>query len=181
MRETAVQAEKSGLLQWFRSSSRALRVSTSPWSRYSSSVSRRGGLGPSLALCILLPVEQHQLLPAQPVQDPQLGQSWRWEEKSISLQPLLLAPEGGSQPQRGADHCPAQTPGKKGYNAPRIPTPAPNPSEKALVLQHRLHPAAHPGPTTAGNQEEAGVLEVLTCRQQRPTVRGSPGSWCRQQ
>lgn len=48
MRETAFQAEKSGLLQYSRSSSRALRVSTSPCIRYSSSVSRRGGVGFSM-------------------------------------------------------------------------------------------------------------------------------------
>lgn len=58
MRETIVQAENSGLLQYPRSSSRALRVSSSPWSRYSSSVSRRGGLGFAVAFCTFLPAER---------------------------------------------------------------------------------------------------------------------------
>lgn len=93
IRDTTDQAEIFGLLQSLRSSSRALRVSSSPWILYSSSVSRRGGLGPSLALCTLLPVEQHQSLPSQLEQDAQHSPS--------SLRPLLLTP--GHEDEQGTN------------------------------------------------------------------------------
>lgn len=77
MRDTVLQAWKSGLLQTLRSSARAFCVSTSPWRRYSSSDSSRGALGASLELCTLLPGGQHQLMPAWmgwDQQDPRAGQ-----------------------------------------------------------------------------------------------------------
>lgn len=73
-----------------------------------------------------------------------------------------------------------QPQGRRDATPPLHPPPAPNPSEKALVLRHGLHPAAQPGLATDGDREQAEVLAALTCRQRRPTAGGSPGSWCRQ-
>lgn len=106
MRDTALQAENSGLWQKLRSSARALRVSTSPWSRYSSSVSSRGGVGPSLELCTFLPGGKHQLLPTwmgwdlqagTPEQDPRAG--------TLRTEPL------------GQDHLPGQDPWSRNSKA----------------------------------------------------------------